>query len=101
MVFVILTEEEIGEMVESFFRGEDGKSRIFTNGAVEEIVNSYCELEEDGKIETNLRDYLRYCIAFYPTVDEAVEDGIDIDEFSIVEDTNRYSGKSQVILIER
>ena len=38
MVFVDLCENEIAEMVETFFRNGDGVSRIFTNRAVGEIV---------------------------------------------------------------
>ena len=99
MVFVDLCESEIAEMVETFFRNGDGTSRILTNRAVGEIVEHYCSLEEEDKITVNLRDFLKYSVSLYDTIGEAVDDGVNLEEVFVIEDTNRYSGKSQVILI--
>ena len=99
MVFVDLCENEIAEMVETFFRNGDGVSRIFTNRAVGEIVEHYCSFEEEGKITVNLRDFLKYSVSLYDSIGEAVDDGVNLEEVSIIDDTNTYSGKSQVILI--
>ena len=100
MVFVDLCENEIADMVESFYRNGDGSSRILTNRAVGEIVEHYCSFEENGKITTNLRDFLLYNVLLYDSLGEAVDDGINLEEVSIIEDKNCYTGKSQVILIE-
>ena len=62
MVFVDLCENEIADMVESFYRNGDGSSRILTNRAVGEIVEHYCSFEADGRITTNLRDFLLYSV---------------------------------------
>lgn len=99
MVFVDLCENEIADMVESFYRNGDGSSRILTNRAVGEIVEHYCSFEEDGRIEVNLRDFLKYRISLYDTIGEAVDDGVNLEEVSVIEDRNCYTGKSQVILV--
>ena len=60
MVFVDLCENEIADMVESFYRNGDGSSRILTNRAVGEIsyyiVLSYMTpLERLSMTESTLR----------------------------------------------
>ena len=100
MVFMDLCENEIADMVESFYRNGDGSSRILTNRAVGEIVEHYCSFEENGRITTNLKDFLLYNVLLYDSLGEAVDDGINLEEVSIIEDKNCYTGKSQVILIE-
>lgn len=100
MVFIDVTREEIREMVEKYFRDETGKTKIYTNGAVDEIVDIVFSYEKDDKIDLNLTDWLHYNITFWDSVGEAVENGINVGDHRIVEDNNEMVGKSQIILVE-
>ena len=62
-------------------------------------MEHYCSFEADGRITTNLRDFLLYSVVLYDTIGEAVDDGVNLEEVFIIEDRNCYTGKSQVILI--
>ena len=64
-----------------------------TNRAVGEIVEHYCSFEADGRITTNLRDFLLYSVVLYDTIGEAVDDGVNLEEVFIIEDRNCYTGK--------
>ena len=97
MVFVDLCENEIADMVESFYRNGDGSSRILTNRAVGEIVEHYCSFEADGRITTNLRDFLLYSVVLYDTIGEAVDDGVNLEEVFIIEDRNCYTGNGELV----
>lgn len=91
MVLINLSEGTLRNIVDKYFKDDEtGELLIKSFETTHRIVEIYCNLPEEVRKQLYFHDYLAFNLEFYNSIEEAMEEHVDIEKYEIIEDYRRH-----------
>lgn len=91
MVLVNLSEVELRNLVDKYFKDEETDELLIKSFETSRrIVEIYCNLSEETRKQLYFFDYLAFNVELYDSIEEAIEDHVNLEKYEIIEDYRRH-----------
>lgn len=103
MVLANVSDGDLREMVDNHFKDvKTGELKLKSFTTVQKIVDIYCNLSIETREKLFFGDYLRFNVHLYNSLKEAVDDGLNLDEYQIIKNSklsDEESDEMSVVLV--